>query len=273
MTRGCSTCSRGSATRVGRSRRRSIRPPRLWGAEVEQHGTSGGWTRGGRRSRSRLPPAVNGSGRARSSRPPLTEGHAAYLDSLLGPARELGFTVPQEAAVHVHLDGGPFRDPAALANVVRLFGWWREPLRTLVGTNERCRRLAALPAELVDVVRGTPSYAQIREAAAAGGLTKFFDVNLTQLLSEVPLRDTLEVRILPGAITAADIIGPARVIERLLDRCRDPVPLPRPSMDLDAAVAAAPPASHQTIMKGVGGSAGGQKVQRVAPPGALVATA
>jgi hypothetical protein len=208
----------------------------LWGAQVEQHGTI--WRLDSRGATVALATPAGGE-RERPCEivtPPLTEGHAAYLDSLLRPARELGFTVPQEAAVHVHLDGGPFREPVALANVVRLFGWWREPLRELLGTNENCRRLAPLPAELVDLVQGTPSYEQIRDAAAAGGLTKFFDVNLTQLLRDVPLRDTLEVRILPGAVTADGIMAPASVVEGLLDRCLDLRPFPAPPPDRGAAV-------------------------------------
>jgi hypothetical protein len=208
----------------------------LWGGQVERHGNV--WRLDSKGATVVLA-TPSGGERERPCEivtPPLTDGHADYLDGVLSPARDLGFTVPQEAAVHVHIDGGPFRDPTALANVVRLFGWWREPLRALLGTNERCRRLAPLPAGLVDVVHSAPSYEQLRDAAAAGGLTKFFDVNLTQLLRDVPLRDTLEVRILPGALTADDIIGPASVVEGLLDRCVDPSRFPLPPPDLGAAI-------------------------------------
>jgi hypothetical protein len=158
------------------------------------------------------------------------------LESLLGPARELGFTVPQEAAVHLHFDGAPFRRAASLANVVRLFAEWRETLRTLLNTNPACRRLAPLPTELVNATKGTPSLDDLAEAARIGGLTKFFDVNLTQLFAEQPIRDTIEVRILPGAVAADGILDRALLIERLLDRCEDPEPLPPPSADPAAAV-------------------------------------
>jgi len=100
--------------------------------------------------------------------PPLTGDDGAALEELLGPARELGFTVPHEAAVHMHVDGGPFREPHALANVVRLFAHWREPLRMLLQTNPACRRLAPLPGPLVDAVAGFPSYDDLRKAAADG---------------------------------------------------------------------------------------------------------
>jgi hypothetical protein len=168
--------------------------------------------------------------------PPLTRDHHAALESLLGPARDLGFTVPREAAVHLHLDGAPFRRPHALANVVRLFAHWREALRTVLQTNPACRRLAPLPEALVEAVRGVPSYQDLRTAAADGELTKFFDVNLTQLLTDTPLRDTIEIRILPGAIEADDIVNRAAIVELLLDRCLAPEPFPVPPAHPPTAV-------------------------------------
>lgn len=171
--------------------------------------------------------------------PPLAGGHRDALEELLGPARELGFTVPVEAAVHLHFDGGPFRRPRALANVVRLFAHWREPLRALLRTNPACRRLAPLPAQLVaaaDVAE--PSTAGLRAAAQAGELGKFFDVNLTQLLTDTPIRDTLEIRILPGAIDADPIVSQAALVELLLDRCLDPEPFPAAPAGNDSALQA-----------------------------------
>jgi hypothetical protein len=168
--------------------------------------------------------------------PPLVADHEVALEELFGAARVLGFTVPQEAAVHLHLDGGPFREPHALANVVRLFAHWREPLRHLFGTNCRCRRLAALPDELVAVADGAPTWDELREAATRGRLTKFFDVNLTQLLRDDPLRDTLEIRILPGSLAAGEVIERATLVETLLDRCCDPTPFPAPPATFEAAI-------------------------------------
>lgn len=167
--------------------------------------------------------------------PPLAADHHAALAELLGPAAELGFTVPVEAAVHLHFDGAPFRVAHALANVIRLFGWWREPLRTLLQTNPACRRLAPLPGPLMTAVAGVPSYDELRAAADEGELTKFFDVNLTQLLSATPVRDTVEIRILPGAIDPDEILNRAGLIELLLERCEYPEPFPAPPADPMAA--------------------------------------
>jgi len=211
---------------------------RLWGTEVQRHGDV--YRLGDATGATIALAAPQGGERERPCEivtPPLAGDHAERLEELLGPARELGFTVPTEAAVHLHVDGQPFRRAAALANLVRLFAYWREPLRQVLGTNPACRRLAPLPEPLVAAVAGEPSAGELAEAAEAGGLTKFFDVNLTQLFAEIPLRDTVEIRILPGAIHAADIMHRAAVVELLLDRCAEPTPIPPAPADPAAAVA------------------------------------
>jgi hypothetical protein len=62
-------------------------------------------------------------------------------------------------------------------------------------------------------------------------VTKYADVNLTQLITENPVRDTVEVRILPGDIDGHAIVQRAHLVEALLTRCLDPHPLPRPGDD------------------------------------------
>ena len=168
--------------------------------------------------------------------PPLAGGHRDALDELLTPARELGFTVPAEAAVHLHVDGGPFRHPRPLANLVRLFAHWRGPLQAVFRTNPACRRLAALPEPLVTAADAGADTAALREAADRGKLTKFFDVNLTQVLTDRPLRDTVELRILAGSIDAEEIVHQAALAELLLDRCLENAVLPNPPADPAAGV-------------------------------------
>jgi hypothetical protein len=170
--------------------------------------------------------------------PPLVSGHEQALERLLAPARELGFTVPQEAAVHLHVDGAPFRRPESFANLVRLFGHWREVLWSGLDTNPACSRLAPLSAALVDLVElpwpdaeDRTGWARLQEAVRAAGVTKYADVNLVQLVSEHPVRDTVEVRILPGDLDGRAIVRRAVVVQALLNRCLDPRPLPRPDRD------------------------------------------
>ncbi len=184
------------------------------------------------------------SGRERPTEiitPPLAEDHEAALAALLGPARELGFTVPLEAAVHLHVDGGPFRTAPAFGNLVRLFGHWREALWTALETNPACRRLAPLPAELVRIVDAEPGlgWSELQAVARSVGLTKYADVNLTQLVASRPVRATVEVRILPGDDDAAAIVRRAALVEGLLLRCLDPRPIPRPGPGVSGETVAA----------------------------------
>jgi hypothetical protein len=138
--------------------------------------------------------------------PPWEHDHVRHLEDLLRPARDLGFTVPAEAAVHVNLDAAPFRDVERFRHVVTTFGERREELRTRFRTNPRCTRLAPLPAELVELVRADwPDWATLRTAAARTAVTKFSDVNLTRVLGVRPGPDVLEVRILPGAVDGVAI--------------------------------------------------------------------
>jgi hypothetical protein len=163
---------------------------------------------------------------------PLERDHAAALDRLLGPAGELGCTVPVEAAVHLHLDAAPFRSARAFANVVALFAHWRPALWQLFGTNPACRRLAPPPPALVEMLpklRELGSWAEVAAAVADVGLTKYSDVNLVNVVRAPAVKDTLEVRILPGAATTGAIIARAAVVEGLLDRCRAVDELPMPS--------------------------------------------
>jgi hypothetical protein len=160
--------------------------------------------------------------------PPLRDSHQEKLRQLLDVAAGLGFGVPIEAATHIHVDATPFRTATGFANLVRLFGGWRSPLRELLGTNPHCTRLQALPARLVALTRGNPTLDQLRETARETGLSKFFDVNLTSLLVDAPRRDTVEIRILPGTIDPAHVMARAVVVERLLDRCEADEPFPDP---------------------------------------------
>jgi hypothetical protein len=194
--------------------------------------------------------------------PPLRNDHRAALDELLAPARELGFTVPAEAAIHLHVDGDPFRQAPALANLIRLFAHWREPLRAVFRTNPACRRLAALPAPLVAAADARADTTALRQAADNGKLNKFFDVNLTQVLTDTPVRDTVEIRILPGSIDADEIVHQAALVELLLDRCLEEKPFPDPPADpaiaVDGLLSVA--ATALTKQTGPGGPAPGHHV-------------
>jgi hypothetical protein len=203
----------------------------LWGEQVETIGNVRRLDAGGATVVLAAPAGGERERPCEIVTPPLTINHRRALAELLVPARDLGFTVPLEAAVHMHVDGAAYRDPQALANLIRLFGYWREPLRELLGTNPECRRLKPLPEELVAATEGRPTYDELRSAAKASGLTKFFDINLTQLFRDRPIRDTVEIRILPGSLDADEVVRRAQIVEKLLERCLDPMPIPTPAVE------------------------------------------
>jgi hypothetical protein len=162
---------------------------------------------------------------------PLEHDHRAALDQILRPAGELGFTVPIEAAVHLHFDAAPFRTPQAFANVIELFSRWNAPLRALLGTNPACRRLGPPPpalVELIDTLRELVSWDDVRSKVSAVELTKYCDVNLLHVIRAPTINDTLEVRIPPGADDAAQIMTRAALVEGLLQRCMAGPDLPAP---------------------------------------------
>lgn len=155
--------------------------------------------------------------------PPVALDHDLWLERVLGPARELGFTVPVEAAVHLHFDAAPFRTPRALANLVVLFAAWRGPLHEVLGTNRACRRLGPPHDGLVhrvDALRRLDDWSEVGALLTGVELSKFCDVNLRGLLRLPASKDTVEVRILPGSLHTEKIVRAAALVEGLLERCR-----------------------------------------------------
>ncbi len=155
--------------------------------------------------------------------PPLEADHEAALGRMLETAAGLGFTVPLEAAVHVHFDAAPLRDAAVLARLVRLLDRHGAALRERVGTNSNCLRLAPISGEIVATVSAPGfealSWDEVQARFAEVGLTKYCDFNLMNFLRDIPGKPTFEVRILPGSMDAAEILAGAALFEGILRWC------------------------------------------------------
>lgn len=168
--------------------------------------------------------------------PPMAADHRATLERLLAPARRLGFSVAQEAATHVHFDRTPLCSASAVANLVALLHGWSGWLRRLVGTNPRCRRLgppdpALLEATADATFRQLP-WSLARERLAKLKLSKYRDVNLKNLVHDIPGKPTVEFRVLPGTMDTDEVLAGAALFEALLRRACEPRPVapqaPRP---------------------------------------------
>ena len=166
--------------------------------------------------------------------PPLESAHLDRLESLLAPARSLGFGIPAEGAIHLHFDATPLCAAPAVANLVTLLGLHGETLKQRLGTNPRCRRLGAWPQALFEVVT-SPTFVHLawedaREQLAQLQLTKYCDFNLRNLVHSIPNKHTFEVRILPVWLHGEKIVEAAALFAAILQwaceggRQRKPVP-------------------------------------------------
>ena len=167
--------------------------------------------------------------------PPILEDHASRLAALLDPAKKLGFTIPNEAALHIHFDATKLCNAKTFANIVHLFGTYGEALKRLVGTNPNCRRLGGWPEILHQLVSHPEfielTWEEIREELEEIKLTKFVDFNLANMVHARLDKHTFEVRILPVSLEVEPIMLAAILFEAILNFVVDqplikPVQLP-----------------------------------------------
>lgn len=153
--------------------------------------------------------------------PPLTRNHRATLARLLDAARDLHFTVPLEAAVHVHFDATRLRDAKTLSRLIRLLHRDGDRLKELVGTNPNCRRLGSMPDDLVAAVTASGftdlDWPAARMQLSELELSKYTDFNFLNIVYEMPGKPTFEVRIFPGAMDADQILAWTRLFVGILE--------------------------------------------------------
>ncbi|MCC0021132.1 MAG: amidoligase family protein [Nitratireductor sp.] len=151
---------------------------------------------------------------------PLEENREAALREYLGFAERLGFSVPAEAATHIHLDASRLMNVAAIRNLIAIFGHYRMDLRNLVGTNPRCRRLGDWPREVYRTAFGSDfrqlDWEDARKKLIAAKPVKYCDFNISNMLAGNSAKDTVEIRILPGSMDAEFILRCIRLFETLL---------------------------------------------------------
>lgn len=157
--------------------------------------------------------------------PPIQEDHAARLAALLEPARKLNFTIPKEAALHIHFDATKLCDTKIFANIVYLFSTYGEALKQLVGTNPNCRRLGKWPQVLHQLVSHPEfknlSWEEVCEELEEIKLSKFVDFNLINMVHARHEKHTFEVRILPVCMDVEPIMLAATLFEGILQHAID----------------------------------------------------
>ncbi|WP_291842853.1 amidoligase family protein [Maricaulis sp.] len=152
--------------------------------------------------------------------PPYERDPGSALAALLEDARALGFTVPAEAAVHVHFDAAPLRSARTLSRLVTFLARHGDELRHRVGTNPRCVRLGPIADTLVDLASSKAFLAADWDKARAMLIeakpTKYADFNFLNLAHELPGKTTFEARIFPGSMDLDEILRNARLMESVL---------------------------------------------------------
>jgi hypothetical protein len=150
----------------------------------------------------------------------LTTDHADQLERLLRPAQELGYTLAIESATHIHFDGEALKTPKIFANVAELLNRYRLVLRYLFQTNRHCVRLGPWSAEFLLCIRKEEfrnlTWDEAKTLIRGVGLTKFCDFNLRNIIYDVPDKNTIEIRILPGLIKTEPVLIAAEIIELIL---------------------------------------------------------
>lgn len=176
--------------------------------------------------------------------PPIEVNHRERLQSLLIAAEDLGFTVPVEAAVHVHFDAQRLCNAQVFSHLVQALSRHGPQLRRLVSTNPNCVRLAPVPTWLTKVTK-TEAFQRMEWGDACAllkenKLSKYCDYNFLNLVHAFPGKNTFEVRIFPGSMDAAQIVEFASLFEAILNWCIDAPSGSKPERRLKHFIAALP---------------------------------
>jgi hypothetical protein len=170
------------------------------------------------------------------------------LRHIVTTATALGFTVPVEAAVHVHLDAAGLEDAATLHHLAGLVHGREDALRAMVRSNPRCRRLGPwsdkVKALLLDPDFAALPWPEARAKLAAAEVSKYVDLNLRNLVHPSPNKHTIEWRIFPGSLDLDELVAAAALLRGLGQAAveRTPAPLDLASwldaLPLDPAIRA-----------------------------------
>lgn len=122
-------------------------------------------------------------------------------------------TLAPTSALHVHLDGAPFRESRRLARLIVNWNAQRPALWQALQTNTACLRLAPFPAaaervaqQVLSSSQETP-FAVFAAALRLAGCHKAQDINLTGVLDAHPVQPTLEVRCLPMSLDVDGLLA------------------------------------------------------------------
>jgi hypothetical protein len=143
------------------------------------------------------------------------------LAPLIEDAHALGFTVPAEAAVHVHFDGAALCSAPVLSRLINALHHYRTQLSDRVRTNPACVRLGPTPQSILNLIKSQEfldaNWSDARSMLAKLKPSKYCDFNISNLVFDVQHKHTFEARIFPGSLSVDEIVSNAAMFESILN--------------------------------------------------------
>jgi hypothetical protein len=141
------------------------------------------------------------------------------VELVLGVAKKLDFSIPREAALHLHFDAGPWKESRRLRTLITEVTSLRKLLLKDLQPNPHCTRLGPFDYALVRAAQSHPDdedFAALCERIEGEKPTKYVDVNILGVIRERPKQPTLEFRCLPMTLDADELFGKVDNVEGLL---------------------------------------------------------
>ena len=128
------------------------------------------------------------------------------------------FGVPHEAALHLHVDNGPWLSTARLSQLMRDTQAARPLLHEMLEPNPACKRLGPFTKKVMDVVDSGADLAfrDLCSAISKAGASKFVDVNILGVIRERPRHPTVEVRCLPVDVSEREMFARIDAVENFM---------------------------------------------------------
>lgn len=154
--------------------------------------------------------------------PLLRHERRDVVKALMEVALGQGFRIPVEAALHAHLDRGPWMETARLKRLILALSSEREALQAALQPNPRCTQVGPFPADVVRVATEAPDdlpFGAFCAALEMAGLKRALDFNLLGVVRKFPKHPTIEVRCLRMQENPDAMVDDVERVEQVIARC------------------------------------------------------
>ncbi|MCK6546775.1 amidoligase family protein [Myxococcota bacterium] len=144
--------------------------------------------------------------------PPLARARLPWLVDLLHMLAEIpGIVIPESGALHVHVDGRPFREVRALTSLVELYVAAEPVLRAVLATPDSFRAAQPLPSALLPALRELAAkdapFDDVKALLARRIRDRRHGLNLYNLHEDDDAKLTVELKLARGTLDAARVVA------------------------------------------------------------------